>query len=118
MSVTKTIAENMFKAGRTAFSGSNVTIRHKTREYVGTRLPCEKGEMVDDEGAIYTVTGGGRFLCSEFAKPWPKTNDTIDVKSGESGAWKAYMVLPTRLDEMEATMLLQYGERYDQPGSL
>ena len=118
MSVTKSTVEALFAAARTVFSGACVTIRHNGRTYTGTRLPCEKGEVVDEVGTAYTSSGGVRLLCSELSKPWPKANDTIEVKSTESGSWVTFMVLPTRLDEMEATMLLNYGERYDQAGML
>jgi len=118
MSITKAYVEQMFTAARAAFSGAHVAVRHGAKTYTGTRLPCDKGETVDESGAMYTISGGVRLMTSELGKPWPKPGDTIDVQSGESGAWLTFTVLPTRFGEMEATMLLNYGERYDQPGAL
>jgi len=118
MSITKATVESMFTAARSAFSGASVVIRHGGREYTGTRLPTDKAEMVDESGAMFTVTGGARFLVSEFAPVWPKAGDQINVKSPESGDWLTFVVVSTRLDEMQATILLTYGERYDEYGAL
>lgn len=116
MSVTKATIQSLFASARTMFSGAQVVIRHDSREYTGTRTPFEKGEMVDEGGAIFTVTGGIRLLTSDFASVWPKAGDQIQIKSTETSKWLTYVVISTRLDETEATMLMTYGERYDQEG--
>ena len=116
MSVTKAAAEAIYTAGRTAFAGANVVVRHNGREYTGTRLPADSGRMVDEAGAMCSASGGVRLLISELAPVWPKSGNRIEVKSTESGNWIAYVIGSARADEMEATMLLQYGELYDQEG--
>jgi hypothetical protein len=116
MTVTKETIQSMFASARNAFAGANVTIRHNGRTYTGTRLPFEKGETVDEMGAIFTITGGVRLLTSEFAPVWPKPGDQIDVRDTETNRWLTYTIISGRLDEMEATMLMQFGERYDQQG--
>ena len=116
MSVTKQAVTNLFKQARSAFSGSLVTIRHANKEYSGTRIPFEQGEMVDEAGTIFTVTGGLRLLTDELAPVWPKAGDQIQEKVGNSTEWATYTIIATRLDETQATMLLTYGERYDQEG--
>lgn len=117
MSVTKSAVESIYRAGRTAFAGANVVIRHGGREYTGTRLPKDNGRTVDDAGEMMTISGGVRLLVSELAPVRPKEGDTIQVKSGETAQWLSYTVGPIRYDEMEATMLLQYGELYDESGA-
>jgi hypothetical protein len=114
MSVTKATIEAMFATARATFSGAVITIRHNAREYSGTRLPVEKGEMVDAAGSMFTVTGGVRLMVSELPAVWPKAGDVASVLELEGSTWKTYSVVSTRLDEMEATMLLTYGEMYDQ----
>jgi len=116
MSISKSRIQELFASARTLFSGAQVVIRHDSREYTGTRTPFEKGEMIDDGGAIFTVTGGVRLLTSEFASVWPKAGDQIQIKSTETGKWLTYIFISGRLDETEATMILTYGERYDQEG--
>ena len=116
MSVTKDTIQAMFTAARTAFSGANVTIRHNGREYTGTRLPADIGRVVDEGGAMFTVSGGVRLLTSEFASVWPKVGDKIEIRSTESGRWITYIMGPPHFDEMDATMLVIYGELYDQEG--
>jgi len=116
MSVSKASIQSRFTAARTLFSGAQVVIRHNTREYTGTRTPFEKGEMVDETGAMFTITGGVRLLTSDFASVWPKAGDLIQIKSTETSKWLTYVVISGRLDETEATMMLTYGERYDQEG--
>jgi len=111
MSVTKDRIQTLFASARTTFSGAQVVIRHKTREYTGTRTPFEKGEMVDESGAMFTVTGGIRLLTSDFASVWPNAGDLIQIKSIETSKWLTYVVIAGRLDETEATMLMTYGER-------
>lgn len=114
--ITKAAIQSLFASARTMFSGAQVVIRHGSREYTGTRTPFEKGEMVDEGGAIFTVTGGVRLLTSDFASVWPKAGDQIQVKSTETSKWLTYTIISGRLDETEATMLMTYGERYDQEG--
>ena len=114
--LTKAIVQEIYASIRTVVSGANVTIRHANKEYTGTRIPFEQGEMVDDDGAIFTVQGGVRLVTSELAPVWPKSGDKVQVKVGNNTAWSTFIVLPTRLDETEATMLMTYGERYDQEG--
>ena len=116
MSLTKESIQTMFAAARSVLSGAQVVLRHNRREYTGTRLPLDKAEMVDEAGAIFTIQGGMRLLTSELGPTWPKAGDQVRVKSTETGKWLTFVVISTRLDEMEATMLLQYGERYDQDG--
>lgn len=116
MSVTKDRIQTLFTAARTVFSGAQVVIRQGRREYTGTRTPFEKGEMIDETGAIFTITGSVRLLTDDFAAVWPKAGDQIQIKSTETSKWLTYVVISTRLDETEATMLLAYGERYDQEG--
>lgn len=116
MSVTKSRIQALFSTARTTFAGAQVVIRHGSREYTGTRTPFEKGEMIDETGAIFTVTGGVRLLVSDFASVWPKAGDQIQIKSTETSRWLTYVAISTRLDETEATMLMTYGERYDQEG--
>jgi hypothetical protein len=116
MDISKARIQSLFTSARTAFSGSQVVIRHKTREQTGTRTPFDKGEMVDEAGAIFTVTGGARLLTSEFASTWPKAGDEIQIKSTETSKWLTYVIISGRLDETEATMSVTYGERYDQEG--
>lgn len=118
MSLTKSALQGLFAQARIVFEGANVEVRHNSRKYTGTRLPYEKGEVVDEVGAMFTIQGGVRLLTSEFIGSWPKAGDTIDVKPPDSNNWLTYVVVSTRLDEMEATMLLTYGERYDQDGML
>ena len=72
--------------------------------------------MVDEAGAIFTVTGGVRLLTSEFASIWPEAGDQIQIKSTETSKWLTYVIIAGRLDETEATMSVTYGERYDQEG--
>jgi len=114
MSITTATIQAMYATARSTFAGASVTIRHNGTEYTGTRLPIDSGEVVDEGGAMFTVSGGVRLLVSELAPVWPKSGDKVDVKSTENSKWVSYVVGPTRLDEMEATMLLQYGEMYDQ----
>jgi len=116
MAITKETVSSMFQKARSVFSGAVVTIRHSGKELSGTRLPFERGEIVDEAGAIFTVTGGVRLLVSEFAPVWPKAGDAIQTKTAASTQWGTYTIIATRLDEMEATMLVTYGERYDQEG--
>ena len=116
MAITKEFIAAKFAAARSFLAASTVTIRHAGTEYTGTRIPFERGETVDDNGAIFTVQGGVRLLTSELAPVWPKAGDQVQVKVGNDMAWSTFTVLPTRLDEAEATMLLMYGERYDQEG--
>lgn len=118
MSVTKSTIESIFAAARTAFAGSNVEIRHNGRTYTGTRLPSDCGEIVDEAGALKTISGGVRLMASELSKPWPNVNDEISVKSAESSTWKTYIVANIRYDEMQATMLLTYAEQYDESGGI
>jgi len=91
-------------------------MRHDSREYTGTRTPFEKGELVDEAGAIFTVTGGVRLLTSDLASVWPEAGDQIQIKSTDKSQWPTYIIISRRLDETEATMILTYGERYDQEG--
>jgi len=114
MSVSKARIQALFASARTTFSGAQVVIRHSQKEYTGTRTPFDKGELIDESGAIFTVTGSVRLLTSEFASVWPKAGDQIQIKSTETKKWLTYVAISTRLDETEATMLLTYGERYDQ----
>ena len=116
MSVSKATIQSLFSSARTVFSGAQVVLRHDRREYTGTRTPFDKGEVVDEAGAIFTVTGGVRLLTSDFASVWPKAGDQIQIKSTETSKWLTYVAISTRLDETEATMMLTYGERYDQEG--
>lgn len=116
MSITKATIQSVFAAARTAFIGANVTIRCNGKELTGTRIPTDKGETVNDEGTMFTVVGGVRLLTSEFARRWPKPGDEVSVKSTETGQWETFVIVNTRLDEMEATMLVTYGERYDEYG--
>ena len=116
MSVSKARMQTLFTSARTIFSGAQIVIRHNNIELTGTRTPFEKGEMVDENGAMFTVTGGVRLLTSEFASVWPKAGDQIQIKSTETKKWITYIVISGRLDETEATMMVTYGERYDQDG--
>ncbi len=116
MTISKAAIQTLFTSARSVFSGAQVVIRHKSREYTGTRTPFEKGEVVDETGAIFTVTGGVRLLTSEFASVWPEAGNLIQIKSTETSKWLTYVVISGRLDETEATMLLTYGERYDEEG--
>ena len=72
--------------------------------------------MVDEAGAMFTVTGGVRLLTSEFASVWPEAGDQIQVKSAETSKRLTYVIIAGRLDETEATMSVTCGERYDQEG--
>ena len=116
MSVTKETIQAMFNQARSVFSGATETIRHDSRSFVGTRVPFEKGERIEEDGggAVYTVTGGVRLATAELGRVWPKPGDTVDIKPPDGDAWLTYIVITTRLDEMQATMILMYGERYDQ----
>jgi len=114
MSVSKARIQALFASARTVFEGAQLVMRHGREEYTGTRTPFEKGEMVDESGAMFTVTGGVRLLTSDFASVWPKAGDQIQIESTETSKWLTYVVISTRLDETEATMILTYGERYDQ----
>jgi hypothetical protein len=116
MAITKEFIAAKFAAARSVVSFATVTIRHENKEYLGTRLPFERGEIVDEAGAIFTVTGGVRLLVSEFAPVWPKAGDAIQAKTAAGPQWITYTIIATRLDEAEATMLMTYGERYDQEG--
>ena len=93
MSLTKARIQSLFASARTTFSGAQVVIRHKTREQTGTRAPFEKGEMVDEAGAIFTVTGGVRLLTSEFASVWPEAGDQIQIKSADTSKWLTYIII-------------------------
>ena len=93
-----------------------MNIRHDGKTYTGTRLPFDTAEMVDDAGAIFQIQGGVRLLTSDLAKLRPKAGDEIQIKNDNSGAWITYVIVSARLDEIEATMLITYGERYDQDG--
>jgi len=101
---------------RSILTGSTVVIRHDTWEYSGPRLPHQVGEVVDENGAMFTVTGGVRLIASELGPVWPKAGDLIDAKSGSSQAWQTFVIISTRPDETEASLLITYGERYDQEG--
>ena len=116
MAITKEFIAAKFAAARSFLAASTVTIRHENNEYLGTSLPFERGEIVDDNGAIFTVNGGGRLPVSEFAPVWPKAGDAIQAKTAAGPQWITYTIIATRLDEAEATMLMTYGERYDQEG--
>ena len=101
---------------RTILVGSTVTIRHAGKELSGTRIPHEQGEVVDEAGAMFTVTGGLRLLTSELQPVWPKAGDLLTTKVGTDRAWSTYVIISARLDETQASMLVTYGERYDQEG--
>lgn len=115
MAITKAFMEANFKAARTFMAASNTVIRHETWEYTGTRLPYEQGEQVDLAGAMFTITGGVRLIVSELAAVWPMAGDPVSVRI-DGSQWKTYTIISARLDENEVTMLVTYGERFDEEG--
>jgi hypothetical protein len=113
MAITKAFMEKQFKAARDFMVSSNVAVRHNSWNYTGTRLPYQQGEQVDESGAMFTVTGGVRLIVSELAAVWPKAGDLMEVRIN-GAPWTTYVIVATRLDEPEVTMLVTYGERYDE----
>ena len=98
---------------RTALPGATIAVRHNDRTYTGVRGLLESAEIVDEIGALQTVTGSIALLISELASVWPAIGDKIELKSTESGEWETRLVTATRQDETGATRWIGYGERYD-----
>ena len=115
MTLSTAYVSGRVNAMRTILTGTTVTIRHESWEYSGTRLPHQQGEVVDDAGAMFTITGGLRLIVSELAPVWPKAGDLMEIRVGDTD-WQTYVIIAARLDEAEASLLITYGERYDQEG--
>jgi hypothetical protein len=116
MALTTAYVRSRVEGMRSILSGANVTVRHDDVEYDGVSVPFEKGEVVDESGAMFTITGGLRLIVGEFRSVWIKPGDLINIYDTEAKEWKTYVTLASRLDETKATMLVTYGERYDQEG--
>ena len=101
---------------RSILTGANEIVRCDDVEYNGVRIPFEKGEVVDESGAMFTVTGGLRLIVGELQSVWIHPGDTIQIYDIEAKEWKTYITLSSRLDETKASILMTYGERYDQEG--
>jgi len=114
MAVTKEFIAAQFAAARSFLSGSTITIRHRDRKYVCTRGSLEEEELVGDAGSTMGALGACRAVVSELGPVRPKSGDTIDVYDEESKKWQSRVIKFTRPDETHATMLIMYGERYDQ----
>ena len=108
------MVSDAMKAIRAALPGALDTLRHCDTEYTGTAIPFERGEVVDESGAMFTITGGMRLVVSELAPVWPAAGDLVQLKSAGQDEWSTYVLIATRLDETSATILLTYGERYDE----
>ena len=111
--LTAAFVGSKFAAMRSMVGDAAITIRHIDSEYSGTRIPAETVEVVDDLGAIRQVVGAVRLAVSDLGPVWPKVDDQIEVYDSESGEWLTRVITEIRLDEMQATMLVTYGERYD-----
>jgi len=114
MSITKSVVESIYAAAAATFSGAVREIRYNTKDLTGIGIPITTAELVDDAGAIRAVEGALRIKVSEFGQTWPKINERISVRSRETGQWVDRIVVSTVVDEMGATMLLQYGEEVDE----
>jgi hypothetical protein len=115
MQLSASYVSGRVNAMRGILTGTTVTMRHESWEYSGTRQPHQQGEVVDESGAMFSVTGGLRLIVSELAPAWPKAGDLMEVRIGETD-WQTFIIIAARLDEAEASMLITYGERYDQEG--
>ena len=114
MSLTTQAVSDAMKAIRAALPGALDTLRHDDTEYTGTAIPFERGEVVDESGAMFTITGGIRLVVSELQDVRPVAGDLVQLKAKGKDDWSTYVIIATRLDETSATMLVTYGERYDE----
>ena len=114
MQLSASYVSSRVSAMRGILTGTTVVIRHDTWEYSGTRIPHQQGEVVDESGAMFTVTGGLRLITSELASVWPKAGDLIETQVGTSQVWQTYVIISARLEESQASILITYGERYDE----
>lgn len=111
MSLTKASAEAKFKAARTLLSGSNVTVRHEGREYVGVMGSLEYSDQPGSMVGLQGAQGAVRLLVSELKKPYPESGNIIDVKEAGGTEWEERRVLTPRYDQVHATVRIDYGER-------
>jgi hypothetical protein len=114
MQLSSSYVSSRVNAMRGILTGTTVVIRHDTWEYSGTRQPHQQGEVVDESGAMFTVTGGLRLITIELGPVWPKAGDLMQTQVGTSQVWQTYVIISARLEESQASILLTYGERYDE----
>ena len=69
MSLTTQAVSDAMKAIRAALPGALDTLRHDDTEYTGTAIPFERGEVVDESGAMFTITGASSTSASGTKKP-------------------------------------------------
>lgn len=99
---------------RSVFSGAVVKVRHEKTGavYEGLRGPLGGGQEISGMGAIDESSGQVRIDCQGMQEPHPKAGDKCAVKESEQAGFIDRVVTGVRYDPERATMLVQYGAKY------
>ena len=113
MPLTKEFIQGRFKAIKTIAVGAVVSVRFGAFEFTMIKTPLAQEESSHSYGSKQAATAAaGRASVDELPKVQPKSGDLIQVQEEAGGAWLVRIVTATRLDQMRATVKIEYGEQY------
>jgi hypothetical protein len=106
--LTKATVQTAFNAIRATLP--KVSVRLPSGRAVDcTRFPLSSDYVGDIGGTDPQVNGGLRFNVSEIEPERISEGTKIEVRD-ERGDWIPYRAVSTRYDELEATVLVLYGD--------